>query len=117
MNPKMWEDTVRTKIVSSALVAVIAATAAATSDARSSATVHGAGSTFVAPLVALWGGEYKGADIAYNGVGSGAGIDAITNHQVDFGASDAPLTQSQKSACPCVQIPWALSATSVAYNI
>ena len=45
-------------------------------------------------------------------VGSGAGIAAITNRQVDFGASDAPLTPDQTTACNgCVQIPWALSAT------
>ena len=38
--------------------------------------------------------------------------------QVDFGASDAPLTPDQATACKdCVQIPWALSATAVAYNV
>jgi phosphate transport system substrate-binding protein len=37
---------------------------------------------------------------------------------VDFGASDAPLTPDQANRCNgCVQIPWALSATSVAYNL
>ena len=37
---------------------------------------------------------------------------------VDFGASDAPLTPDQFTACKgCVQIPWALSATSVIYNL
>src|SRR6202035_1315382 len=34
------------------------------------------------------------------------------------GASDAPLTTSQASACKgCVQIPWALAATDVAYHV
>ena len=38
--------------------------------------------------------------------------------QVDFGASDAPLTPDQFDACKgCVQIPWALSATSIIYNL
>src|SRR5258708_37601873 len=42
----------------------------------------------------------------------------MTNRQVDFGASDAPLTPDQAAACKsCVQIPWALSATSIAYNV
>ena len=46
----------------------------------------------------------------YSPVGSGAGIAAITNRQVDFGASDAPLTPDQSTACKgCVQIPWALA--------
>ena len=90
---------------------------AGTAGARPTGTLKGAGSSFVAPLVALWTSNYKASSISYNAVGSGAGINAITNHQVDFGASDAPLTPDQKGACPCVQIPWGLSATSIAYNI
>ena len=42
----------------------------------------------------------------------------ITARTVDFGASDAPLTPAQAAACNgCVQIPWALSATGVGFNI
>jgi phosphate transport system substrate-binding protein len=96
---------------------VAVAFVAGTAGARPTATVKGAGSTFVAPLIALWTTTYKASQISYNAVGSGAGINAITSKQVDFGASDAPLTPDQKDACPCVQIPWALSATSIAYNI
>ena len=45
--------------------------------------------------------------IDYNPIGSGGGIQAIQNRQVDFGASDAPLTPDQFNACNgCVQIPW-----------
>ena len=84
-------------------------------------TISGAGSTFVSPLVSTWTpalGEAFGLNVQYSGVGSGAGIAAITNRQVDFGASDAPLSPDQASACKgCVQIPWALSATSIAYNV
>ena len=96
---------------------VAVAFVAGTAGARPTGTLKGAGSSFVAPLVALWTSNYKASSISYNAVGSGAGINAITNHQVDFGASDAPLTPDQKGACPCVQIPWGLSATSIAYNI
>jgi len=84
-------------------------------------TITGAGSTFVAPLVSSWIpalGSAFGYSVQYSGVGSGAGIAAVTNKQVDFGASDAPLSPDQANACgDCVQIPWALSATSVAYNV
>jgi phosphate transport system substrate-binding protein len=102
------------------LGAAIAATGVA--QARSSATeLRGAGSSFVAPLVAQWVPAYKkarGVDVTYNPIGSGGGIAAITNRNVDFGASDAPLTPDEFRACKgCVQIPWALSATSVAYNL
>ncbi|HZT44747.1 MAG TPA: phosphate ABC transporter substrate-binding protein PstS [Gaiellaceae bacterium] len=90
--------------------------------ARSSAgTLTGAGSTFVSPLVSLWSADYRsktGTEIAYSPVGSGAGIAAVTARQVDFGASDAPLSPDQLAACNgCVQIPWALSATSIVYNL
>jgi phosphate transport system substrate-binding protein len=106
-------------LMSAVLVAlgVIAAAGAKSNDT----TISGAGSTFVSPLVSTWTpalGEAFGYNLQYSPVGSGAGIAAITNRQVDFGASDAPLTPDQASGCKgCVQIPWALSATSVAYNI
>ena len=103
-------------------VALLALLAVATAGAkRSDTTITGAGSTFVQPLVAAWTpalGHAFGYSVQYSGVGSGAGIQAITSNQVDFGASDAPLTPDQATACKgCVQIPWALSATSIAYNV
>jgi phosphate transport system substrate-binding protein len=102
--------------------AAIALTAIAAAGAKNAdTTITGAGSTFVAPLVSKWTpaiGSAFGYTVQYSAVGSGAGIAAITNRQVDFGASDAPLTPDQATACKgCVQIPWALAATSIAYNI
>ena len=84
-------------------------------------TLVGAGSTLVAPLVARWSADYQrrsGVTVAYGAVGSGAGIAQITGRTVDFGASDAPLTADQASACKgCVQVPWSLAATLVAYHV
>jgi phosphate transport system substrate-binding protein len=102
--------------------AAVALTAIAAAGAKSNdTTISGAGSSFVAPLVSTWTpavGSAFGYTVQYSPVGSGAGIAAITNRQVDFGASDAPLSPDQANACKgCVQIPWALSATSIAYNI
>jgi len=101
-----------------AVAAVFATSAAATSQA---VTLKGAGSTFVSPLVQTWQQPYEsatGVHIDYNPIGSGGGIQAITNRSVDFGTSDAPLTPDQFNACNgCVQIPWTASATSVAYNL
>ena len=57
-------------------------------------------------------------EVKYGAVGSGAGIAQITARTVDFGASDAPLTPEQAAACNgCVQIPWALTATGIGFNI
>jgi phosphate transport system substrate-binding protein len=112
--------TKRIMILIAAGAAVLVAAAAATAKSTDT-TITGAGSTFVQPLVAAWTpalGHAFGYTVQYSGVGSGAGIAAITANQVDFGASDAPLNQAQQSACPdCIQIPWALSAVAVAYNV
>lgn len=86
-----------------------------------SSTLVGAGSTLVAPLVSVWQPEYAkktGVAVAYSAIGSGGGIAQITARTVDFGASDAPLTEDQfKEAKGVVQIPWALAATTIAYNV
>src|SRR3954464_13739744 len=90
----------------------------AVASARSTASLSGAGSTFVVPLVTAWTQHYHGASVNYSGIGSGGGISPISARWVDFGASDAPLTPDQFSACKsCVQIPWAFSATSIPYNV
>jgi phosphate transport system substrate-binding protein len=95
--------------------------AAVSTASASAAGLTGAGSTLVAPLMANWinGFEIKeGIPVKYGAVGSGTGIAQITARTVDFGASDAPLTPEQATACNgCVQIPWALSATGVGINV
>jgi phosphate transport system substrate-binding protein len=106
-----------------ALTAVcVAAVCVAGAGARSSAlTLRGAGRSFVSPLVLTWVQPYEaatGVHIDYNPIGSGGGIQAIQNRQVDFGASDAPMTPDQFNGCNgCVQIPWEASGTSIAYNL
>ena len=107
----------RMSLVALAVVVFAAWTGlAAASSQKTSLT--GAGSTFVAPLVSQWISHYSAASMNYSGVGSGAGIAAISSRQVDFGASDAPMTPDQFAGCHgCVQIPWAFSATSIPYNV
>lgn len=104
-----------------AVLAVAAGSAGAATARTADDSITGAGSSFVSPLVSAWINDYgtkAGVSITYGPVGSGAGIAAVTARTVDFGASDAPLTADQAAACKdCVQIPWALSATSIAYNI
>ena len=56
--------------------------------------------------------------MTYSPIGSGGGIQAITTRTVDFGASDAPLSPDQAKACKgCLLVPWALSATTLSYNV
>ena len=111
-------------------VAAVALAAAGCGGSNSSGTTSasghvgvlvGAGSTLVAPLVGAWQNDYqrtRGVEITYGAIGSGGGIAQITARTVDFAGSDAPLTSDQKAACKgCVMIPWALAATTVAYNL
>ena len=104
-----------------AVLAVAAVTLTAwtgLASAKQTGTLTGAGSTFVVPLVTQWTQSYHASQVSYSGIGSGGGIAAITARTVDFGASDAPLTPDQASACKgCVQIPWAFSATSIPYHV
>lgn len=114
---------VRISLVAAAAAAaagVVVVTAGAASARSSGGTVTGAGSTFVAPLVTKWqtaAQQQLGLTLSYNPVGSGGGVSAITNKQVDFGASDAPLSQFNPTCTTCVQLPWALAATGVIYNL
>ena len=87
----------------------------------SATTITGAGSTLVAPLEAYWNTGWQsvtGNSVGYSAVGSSAGIAEVSQRQVDFGASDAPMTAAQQTSCNgCVQIPWALSATAIGFHL
>lgn len=82
----------------------------------------GAGATFPYPLYSRWFYEYAFVDPSvrfnYQSIGSGGGIRQITAKTVDFGASDAILTNEQKAAAPgLLQFPIVAGAVVVAYNI
>lgn len=118
---------VRITLVLAAAAALATVAVSAAGAARQSVTLTGAGSTFVAPLIATWtslpdsaGSPFtstSGIAVTYGGGGSGAGVAAITNNTVDFGASDAPLSAFATTCTTCYQIPWALSGTAVIYRI
>jgi phosphate transport system substrate-binding protein len=118
---RKWGSFAAALVVTAAVAAVAVAGSSASTKRSAGTTLSGAGSTFVAPLVSQWiapiGSAY-GYELQYNPIGSGGGVAAVTARTVDFGASDAPLSPDQFTACKgCVQIPWALSATSVIYNL
>lgn len=89
-------------------------------------TVHaqaltGAGATFPAPLYQKWFAEYAaktGVQINYQPIGSGGGIKNITAHAVDFGASDAPMSDAEERNAPGIlHIPTVAGAVVIAYNV
>ncbi len=87
------------------------------------ATLNGAGATFPQPFLDATIREYTtkvrtNLQINYQGQGSGAGISALTNKKVDFAASDAPLTDSQRTnATNVLHIPETIGAVTIAYNL
>jgi phosphate transport system substrate-binding protein len=80
--------------------------------------LNGAGATFPYPLYSKWFSEYRGAQVNYQPVGSGAGINQIKARTVDFGGTDSPLTNAELRAMPAplLQIPTVAGAVAVTYN-
>jgi phosphate transport system substrate-binding protein len=85
--------------------------------------LHGAGATFPYPLYSKWITVYQkdhpAVRIDYRAVGSGAGIRQILAGAVDFGASDAPMTDDELAQAkgPILHLPMTLGAVVVAYNL
>jgi phosphate transport system substrate-binding protein len=82
----------------------------------------GAGATFPAPLLQTWTVEYNklnpAVTINYNPIGSGGGIQQITAKTVDFGASDAPLSDAQmQNATGLVLMPETIGGVAITYNL
>ena len=85
-------------------------------------TLLGAGATFPNPLYSKLFSEYNklnGLRVNYQSIGSGGGILQLTNKTVDFGASDAPLNDEQKSkiGVPVLHIPMCSGAVVITYNL
>ena len=86
-------------------------------------TLLGSGATFPYPLITKWSSVYVNdtggrVQVNYQGIGSGAGIQAITAKTVDFAGSDAPLKPSERAAAPgLLHIPETIGAVTAAYNV
>jgi phosphate transport system substrate-binding protein len=103
------------------LAAAALALAAGTAFAGDNLLVNGAGATFPFPLYSKWFAEYNklhpNLQFNYQSIGSGGGIQQITNGTVDFGASDAPMKDEQLAKAPgIVHIPTVMGAVVVTYN-
>jgi phosphate transport system substrate-binding protein len=82
----------------------------------------GAGATFPYPLYSkmfdVYAKEYN-VKVNYQAIGSGGGIRQLINKTVDFGASDAVLTDEDINAAggPIVHIPTCAGAVVITYNL
>lgn len=91
--------------------------------AHAAEKINGAGATFPYPIYSKWFAEYqktnKNVEFNYQSIGSGGGIKQVLNQTVDFGATDAPMTETElkQAKTPINQIPTVLGGVVVAYNV
>jgi phosphate transport system substrate-binding protein len=125
------------KVAFAALLVALLATLSACSGERADSTtattaggagggtirLQGAGATFPNPLYQKWLSEYgkvnPQAKIDYQSIGSGGGIQQIQSQTVDFGASDAPMSDEDLKKAPgeLLHIPTVLGAVVITYNL
>lgn len=84
--------------------------------------ISGAGSSFVYPIMTRWIADYHQANpdirINYQSIGSGGGIEQVKKGTVDFGASDAAMSDERlKGMPPVLQIPESAGPVCITYNI
>lgn len=86
-------------------------------------TLQGTGATFPAPLYQRWFREYNqlhpNVEINYQALGSGAGIKQFQQGLVNFGASDAAMTDEEMAAVKqgVVLLPMTAGSIVLAYNV
>lgn len=83
-------------------------------------TITGAGATFPRPLYERWSQAARGPTgitLNYQSIGSGGGINQITARTVDFGASDAPLSNEQLVERKLLQFPTVLGSVVLSVNL
>jgi phosphate transport system substrate-binding protein len=97
--------------------------ASAQAATTSGADLTGAGATFPYPLYSKWFSDYAtktGVKINYQPIGSGGGIRQLSEQTVDFGATDAPMSDAELAKAkggPVLHIPTVLGAVVVTYNV
>jgi len=92
------------------------------SDGAQTLTINGAGATFPYPIYSKWFSEYNklhpDVRINYQSIGSGGGIQQVTNRTVFFGATDGPMNEDQLKGAPGIMhFPTVLGAVVPVYNV
>jgi phosphate transport system substrate-binding protein len=96
---------------------------AATVSSGGGVDLTGAGATFPQPIYTRWISEYvakTGVKINYQAIGSGGGIKQLSEQTVDFGATDAPMSDDDLAKAkggPIYHIPTVVGVVAIAYNL
>ena len=121
MNP---DDTIPEPIVRLRTLAAFVGLSSVTLAAHAqSVDLTGAGATFPYPIYSKWFSDYatkSGVRINYQSIGSGGGIRQLSEQTVDFGASDAPMSDAELSKAKggkVLHFPMVLGAVVVTYNL
>ena len=104
-------------------IALAAAALATTLSPAAAQDLTGAGATFPYPIYSRWFSDYAtktGVKINYQSIGSGGGIRQLSERTVDFGATDAPMSDAELAKAKggtVMHIPTVLGAVVVTYNV
>ena len=109
-------------LIATAAIAGLVLASAGPAEAQS-ADLTGAGATFPYPIYSKWFNDYatlKGVKINYQSIGSGGGIRQLSEQTVDFGATDAPMSDDEMSKAKggaVLHFPTVLGAVVVTYEV
>ena len=104
-------------------LAVVATLVATSATAAVAQDLTGAGATFPYPIYSKWFSDYAaktGVKINYQSIGSGGGIRQLSEQTVDFGASDAPMSDAEMAKAkggPVLHIPTVLGAVASFFGL
>lgn len=118
----------RTALTVSALVSFALACSAGCGGCNKSSgggRITAGGATFVDPIMQKWAEEYTKiarVEIDYTAQGSGYGIKQMTDKNIAFGCSDAPMKKTELEAATTaggevIHIPLAIGAVAVVFNL
>lgn len=111
------------RLATTSAVAISVVLGTAMSASAQTVTLNGAGATFPEPLYQRYAAEFAKQNpnikINYQGIGSSGGIKQFTAGTVDFGGSDAAMTDEQIAAVSkgVILVPTAGGAVSVIFNV
>ncbi|HET9029096.1 MAG TPA: phosphate ABC transporter substrate-binding protein PstS [Candidatus Aquilonibacter sp.] len=109
------------KMLALALAGLVVACAGGGGRAFAGTNLLETGSTLLYPLMNLWVADYQkehgDVQITTQGTGSGTGISQAIAGVAQIGASDAYLADAQMKNSPMLNIPLAISAQQINYNV
>ncbi len=111
------------RLVATSAVAISVGFSSAMTVSAQTVTLNGAGATFPEPLYQRYAAEFAKQNpnikVNYQGIGSSGGIKQFTAGTVDFGGSDAAMTDEQIAAVSkgAILVPTAGGAVAVIFNV